>query len=88
MMKSTSQLNVKTPEARRLADELCSLTGETVSRAVTVALRERLEREQKIRSRKGLAERLMEIGKQAASLPVLDPRAPDELLYDELGLPR
>ncbi|WP_448188181.1 type II toxin-antitoxin system VapB family antitoxin [Azospirillum sp. sgz301742] len=35
-----------------------------------------------------MRERLIEIGKHCASLPVLDPRSPDEILgYDENGLP-
>ena len=87
-MSSTSQLNIKNPEARRLANELSDITGETVTEAVTNALRERLDRKKKLRNRDGLAERLMEIGRHAASLPVLDPREPDEMLYDEYGLPK
>ena len=87
-MSSTSQLNIKNPEARRLARELSEMTGETVTEAVTTALRERLERKKKLKSKEGLAERLMELGRRAASLPVLDPREPDEMLYDEDGLPK
>jgi hypothetical protein len=30
----------------------------------------------------------MEIGRRASALPVLDPRHPDEILYDEFGLPK
>lgn len=37
-------LSIKTQEADRLARELSSLTGETMTDAVTKALRERLER--------------------------------------------
>ena len=87
-MSSTSQLNIKNPETRQLARELSDITGETVTEAITIALRERLERHKKARSREGLAERLMEIGRHAASLPVLDSRDPDEMLYDEFGLPK
>ena len=87
-MSSTSQLNIKNPETRRLATELSHLTGESVTEAVTTALRERLDREKRARRREGMADRLMAIGRHAASLPVLDPRDPDEMLYDEFGLPR
>ena len=87
-MSSTSQLNIKNPEARKLALELSRITGESVTDAVIASLRERLDRERKAKSREGLAARLMEIGRHAASLPVLDPRDPDEILYDELGLPK
>lgn len=38
-------LSIKTDEADRLARELASLKGETMTEAVTLALRERLERE-------------------------------------------
>jgi antitoxin VapB len=87
-MNSTSQLNIKNPEAREIATELSRLMGESVTQVVTTALREKLERETKKRSREGLAERLMEIGRRAAALPVLDPREPDDILYDEFGLPK
>lgn len=40
-----SRINIKRPEARRLAGELSELTGETLTDAVTVALRDRLKRE-------------------------------------------
>jgi antitoxin VapB len=39
-------LSIKTEEADRLARALAALTGETMTEAVTVALRERLAREQ------------------------------------------
>lgn len=87
-MSSTSQLNIKNPEAREIATELSQLMGESVTQVVTTALREKLERETKKRSREGLAERLLEIGRRASALPVLDPRDPDEMLYDEFGLPK
>jgi antitoxin VapB len=38
-------LSIKTDEADRLARKLSKLTGETLTEAVTKALRERLERE-------------------------------------------
>jgi antitoxin VapB len=87
-MPSTSQLNIKNPEARQIATKLAELTGESVTQVVTSALREKLERETRKKSREGLAERLMEIGRRASALPVLDPRDPDEILYDEFGLPK
>lgn len=43
-------LDVENPETCRLADELARLTGETKTGAITVALRERLEREQRRRN--------------------------------------
>ena len=43
-------LNIKNEETCNLARELADLTGETMTGAITVALRERLEREQRQRS--------------------------------------
>jgi antitoxin VapB len=40
----TTALNIKDPETERLADEVAELTGETKTRAVKVALDERLSR--------------------------------------------
>ncbi len=43
-------LSIKTEKADRLARDLAKLTGETMTEAVTVALEERLEREQAART--------------------------------------
>jgi hypothetical protein len=40
-------LSIKTEEADRLARELARLTGESITEAVTVALRERCDRERR-----------------------------------------
>jgi antitoxin VapB len=85
-MGSTSQLNIKNPEARELALELSRITGESVTEAVTEALRERLSRKQGTGNTEGLADELMEIGRHWAEAPELDPREPDDILYDENGL--
>ncbi len=45
-------LNIKNDEAHKLATELAELTGESLTSAVTLALRERLARE---RRRRGVA---------------------------------
>lgn len=81
-------LNIKNDEAHSLATELARLTGENMTKAVTTALRERLAREKRRRQRNNIANRLMEIGRRCADLPVLDDREPDAILgYDEHGLP-
>ena len=83
-------LNIKDPEAHVLASELSRLTGHTLTKVVTDALRDRLNRERSSASDRGrLALRVLEIGRRAAARPVLDPRTPDEILgYDEIGVPR
>ncbi|NGM48083.1 type II toxin-antitoxin system VapB family antitoxin [Caulobacter sp. 602-2] len=82
-------LYIRNAEADRLARQLTERTGETLTEAVVVALRERLERtsakprtpEEKMAFMRMLQER-------SAKLPVLDPRDPDDILYDEYGLPK
>jgi antitoxin VapB len=82
-------LSIKDPEADRLARALASATGETLTKAVTQALRERLERVGGRRAGNSLAEELNEIALRCAALPDLDTRTPDEIIgYDEHGLPR
>jgi len=80
-------LNVKDPEAHRLAQAIAQSTGETMTHVVTEALRERYER---LQSRRGKAtvEELLAIAKRASAhvmRPYLDHA---EYLYDERGLPK
>jgi antitoxin VapB len=82
-------LNIKSEEAHRLARELARLTGESMTAAVTEAVRERLHRLRRERA-VGLADRLLAIGKDCAAHLKEPFRSVDhgELLYDERGLPR
>lgn len=81
-------LNIRKQETHRLAKRLAELTGETMTEAVTQALRDRLERLRRQRTDRSLADELDEIARRCARLPVLDSRQPDEILgYDENGLP-
>ena len=82
-------LNLRNPETERLATELARQTGETKTEAVTKALRDRLERVRRERSKRSLVDELEEIAEHCARLPILDPRTADEILgYDENGLAR
>jgi antitoxin VapB len=81
-------LNIKHPEADRLARELASATGETLTDAVLNSLRERLRREKARSSKPRLVDELRAIRERCAALPVLDDRLPEEILgYNETGLP-
>ena len=81
-------LHIKNEETHRLAVQLAALTGETLTKAVTTALRERLEREKIRRNRTGIAPALLRIACRCGSRPVLDDRSPEAILgYDEHGLP-
>lgn len=79
-------LNIKNAETRRLVRELTALTGETQTMAITIAVRQRLDR---IRHA-GLADRLLAIGRNTAPRLGEAFRSVDhgDLLYDERrGLP-
>jgi antitoxin VapB len=82
-------LSIKAPEADRLARQLAATTGESITDAVIVAIRERLVREERKRQgRAALIADLRAIADHCASLPILDTRSDDEILgYDENGLP-
>lgn len=82
-------LNIKNQETHRLAQELARLTGESMTVAVGEAIRERLERVRGS-SKKDLAERLLEIGRECAA-HLKEPYKSmdvDDFLYDEKGLPK
>lgn len=84
-------LNIKSPEAVALVRELAAVTGESLTSAVTTAVRERLER---VRHRDGdeqdRAARLRAIAHDAAPRWVEPYRSAEhgDLLYDDAGLPR
>jgi antitoxin VapB len=85
-------LNIKNVETCRLVKELADETGESMTAAVTEAVRERLDR---VRAERGIdhdarVQRILDIA------AAMRERAPagyfdqdfDELLYDEKGLPK
>jgi antitoxin VapB len=82
-------LSIKSAEADELARKLATVTGATITVAVTNALREQLAREtRKQEDKKQLIADLTKIALHCASLPVLDTRSEDEILgYDENGIP-
>jgi antitoxin VapB len=81
-------LNIKNEQTHRLVRQLAKLTGESMTAAVDKAVRERLERVRV--TKKGLAERLLKIGRECAPLWKEPYRSMDhgDLLYDEKGLPK
>jgi antitoxin VapB len=82
-------LNIRSEETEELASALAKLTGETKTEAVTQALRERLQRIRRARTRNRLADELDEIALHCSALPVRDTHTADEIMgYDENGLPR
>lgn len=83
-------LNIKNPDTYRLAKQLAHRTGESLTTAVTEAIRERLARLERTEDRAGMADRIHAIAVDMRA------RLPDdffdadhaELLYDDEGLPK
>lgn len=81
-------LSIKNAEAERLARELARATGESLTQAVTRALRDRLVRETGRADHATLAGDLRRIREAYVELPLLDDRTADEIIgYDEFGIP-
>ena len=79
-------LSIKTEEADALAREVAALADESLTEAVTTALRERRDR---LRAAKvDIIWNLERIAVEYAQAEVVDDRTPDEIVgYDEHGLP-
>jgi antitoxin VapB len=79
--------NVKNEEADQLLRQLIAVTGESLTEAITVSLRERLARERQIRQA-GHVLTLEQAVARFADRAVVDTRTDDEILgYDDVGLP-
>ena len=83
-------LNIKNEETCRLARDLARLTGDTMTGAITLALQERLAREERRRNLDARVEELLAIGRRCAELLEPGPSAVEhgDLLYDDRGLPK
>jgi len=81
-------LNIKDPETHRLARKLAEQTGETMTRAVTEALRERLARLTRAEKPDTKADDLLAIGRRCAATLKGKPVDHGSILYDERGLPK
>lgn len=80
-------LNIKDPEAHRLAQAIAQETGEPMTRVVVEALRDRLSRLERQRGRASLSE-LLTIANRAASLVTQPYLTHGEELFNDDGLPR
>ncbi len=83
-------LNIKDEETHRLASELAQLTGETLTTAVKLSVKERIERQRQSPKRQNRMEWLEQLTERTA--PLLKDLPPSDkigdLLYDkETGLP-
>jgi antitoxin VapB len=82
-------LNIKNEETYKLAAKLAELTNETMTKAVTIALRECIDRLRQRKQKATVAE-MMEIGKRCADYIKESISSVDhgDLLYDDQGLPK
>jgi antitoxin VapB len=82
-------LSIKSQKTERLAREIASKTGDSITGSIEKALEEKLDQVNRDRSRRNLMSQLDEILQRMDRLPVLDSRTPEEIIgYDEHGLPR
>ena len=82
---------IKKPETEAKIRELAARTGETLTEAIERAVDERLAKLGPPPQRKGRVDhkKLAELLAYFDSLPVDDPRSPDEIIgYDEHGVPK
>ena len=77
-------LSIKSVHADQLARDLAELTGESITEVIVASLEMRLE----VERRRRRAPSLNDIVERFRQLPVLDDRAPEDIVgYDEHGLP-
>jgi len=82
-------LSIKDPETENLARQIARETGESLTKAIQRALRERWERLPERRRGRIMTEKLQDILRRVDALPTLDTRPEDEILgYDSRGIPR
>lgn len=84
-------MNIKDPQAHSMARELAALTGQSLTEAVKMALKQALvgvKATQAVPEPRPLSDRLNEIAMRCAALPDCDDRKAGDILgYDENGLP-
>lgn len=74
-------LNIKDPEADRLARQVADMTGESITRAVVIALKEKLAREERRQvDVEVLVDDVLGIARSLAGVPVLDQRNDEAIL--------
>ncbi len=81
-------LSIKNPQAEDLARELAARTGESITEAVTKAVRDRLKGLRNVGGSERERQRVERLLRDFDALPETDPRSLEEILgYDEAGLP-
>lgn len=83
----SSGLNIKDPEAHRLARAIAQRTGEPMTRIIVDALRDRLSNLEKQGDKASVGE-LLTIARRTSQLVHGPQEAHGDLLYDQDGLPK
>jgi antitoxin VapB len=82
-------LSIKNNKTERLAREVASATGESLTEAIHKALEERWRKLSAKRRQSVLTGQIEDLLRRVDSLPTLDCRPEDEILgYDQHGVPR
>jgi antitoxin VapB len=82
-------LSIKNDATERLARQVASATGESLTEAIHKALEQRWQHLKAKHRGKILASQLEDLLQRVDALPALDPRTEDEILgYDEHGISR
>ncbi len=88
MYNRAMPLHINNPAIEQEIRSLAADTGESLTEAIGIAVRERRRRLRPRIQDPATYEKIMRIAHRVASLPVLDDRSSDEILgYDENGLP-
>jgi antitoxin VapB len=82
-------MSIKNDATERLARQVASETGESLTRAIQKSLEERWQRLKAKRRDRVLSGQVEDLLRRVDSLPTQDSRPEDEILgYDEHGMPR
>jgi antitoxin VapB len=82
-------LSIKNDDTERLARQIASATGESLTEAIKKSLEERWQRLKSRRRKDTSLSHVEDLLRRVDALPTLDARSEEEILgYDENGLPR
>ncbi|GGB28084.1 antitoxin VapB [Sphingomonas metalli] len=81
-------ISIKHEAYERAIRELATARGLSLTDAIGLAVQNELARQADKPSKEEWLRRIRAMQARVASYPVLDDRTPDEMLYDEHGLPK
>ena len=88
MYNRVMPLHINNPAVEQEIRSLAADTGESLTEAIGIAVRERRRRLRPRIEDRATYEKIMRVAHRIAALPKLDDRSDDEILgYDENGLP-